>query len=144
MGLGNALVIADLFDGIGLSCCAGLIAPDVVARDGDTIAGDDLTGLKDDDNLVDRLSEDHLDHVNGKKPRAAGIRFHVQQRFRGGVGSEPGVHDDFDPEQLNGSENGLLVRGDGGYEGNDDGSDVCQNPQLEELANGRHRHNDPT
>jgi len=49
LGLGNALVIVDLFDSIGLSCCAGLIAPDVVARDGDTIAGGDLTGLEDDD-----------------------------------------------------------------------------------------------
>ena len=38
---------------------------------------------------------------------------------------------------LNGSENGLLVRGDGGYECNGDGGDVqCQNLELEELANG--------
>ena len=42
----NALVVADLLDGIGLSCCAGLVAPDIVARDEDTVAGDDLTGLE--------------------------------------------------------------------------------------------------
>ena len=38
---------------------------------------------------------------------------------------------------LNGSENGLLVRGDGGYKCNDNGGDVqCRNLELEELANG--------
>jgi len=43
---GNALFVADLFDGVGLSCCAGLVAPDVVVGDEDTVAGDDLTGLE--------------------------------------------------------------------------------------------------
>ena len=43
---GNALVIVDLFDGVGLSCCAGLVTPDVVAGDEDTVTGDDLTGLE--------------------------------------------------------------------------------------------------
>ena len=43
---GNALVIVDLFDGVGLSCCAGLVAPDIVAGDEDTVAGDNLTGLE--------------------------------------------------------------------------------------------------
>ena len=43
---GNALIIVDLFDGVGLSCCAGLVAPDIVAGDEDTVAGDDLTGLE--------------------------------------------------------------------------------------------------
>jgi len=32
---------------------------------------------EEDDNLVDQLSKDHLDHVNSEKPRAAGIRFPV-------------------------------------------------------------------
>ena len=43
---GNALVVVDLFDGFGLSCCTGLVAPDVVAGDEDAVAGDDLTGLE--------------------------------------------------------------------------------------------------
>ena len=37
---------------------------------------------------------------------------------------------------MNGSEDGLLVRGDGGYEGGDDGSDVCRDLELEEVVNG--------
>ena len=32
----------------------------------------------DDGNLVDRLSDDHLDHVSGEEPRTAGVRFPVQ------------------------------------------------------------------
>ena len=44
----------------------------------------------------------NIDHINGEKPRAAGIRFPVQQRFRGRVGSESksseGVHDGQDLE----------------------------------------------
>jgi len=43
---GNALVVVDLFDGVGLSYCAGLVAPDVVAGDEDTVTGDNLTGLE--------------------------------------------------------------------------------------------------
>ena len=42
----NALVVVDLLDGVRFSCCAGLVAPDIVARDEDTVAGDDLTGLE--------------------------------------------------------------------------------------------------
>ena len=85
---------------------------------------------EDDDDLVDRLSEDHLDHVSGEESCSAGIWFPIQQRYRGGVGSEgessEGVHDDIDPEQLNGSENGFLLgRGDGRDKGNNDSGDVC-------------------
>ena len=32
---------------------------------------------EDNDNLVDRLSEDHLDHVSGEKFRSAGVRFPI-------------------------------------------------------------------
>ena len=92
-----------------------------------------------DDDLVDRLSEDHLDRVGGEEFRSTGIWFPIQQRYRGGVGSEgessEGVHD-IDPEQLNGSENGFLLgRGDGGDKGDNDGSDVCRNLELQELTN---------
>ena len=33
---------------------------------------------EDDDHLVDRLSEDHLDHVSGEKSGSTGVRFPVQ------------------------------------------------------------------
>ena len=32
---------------------------------------------EDDDHLVDRLSEDHLDHVGGEKSRSTGVWFPV-------------------------------------------------------------------
>ena len=43
---GNGLVVVDLFDGVRLSCCAGLVAPDIVAGDEDIVAGDNLTKLE--------------------------------------------------------------------------------------------------
>ena len=43
---GNAIVEDNLLDGVGLSRRAGLVAPHVVTGNKDTIAGDDLTGLK--------------------------------------------------------------------------------------------------
>ena len=56
---------------------------------------------EDDDNLVNRLSEDRLDHVSGEKSRSTNIWVPVQQRHRGRIGSEgksgEGIHD-VDPE----------------------------------------------
>ena len=46
---GNALVVGNLFDSIGLSSCAGFVTLDVVTRNEDAVAGDDLTGLKEGD-----------------------------------------------------------------------------------------------
>ena len=46
---GNALVVDDLLDGVGLSSRAGLVAPYVVTGNKDAIAGNDLTGLKESD-----------------------------------------------------------------------------------------------
>ena len=36
---------------------------------------------EDDDDLVDRLSKDHLDHVSGEEFCSTGIRFAIQQRY---------------------------------------------------------------
>ena len=46
---GDAIVIGDLFYGVGLSGCARLVAFDVVTGDEDTVAGEDLTGLEEGD-----------------------------------------------------------------------------------------------
>ena len=43
---GNALVVASLLNGIGLSCCSRLVAPDIAAGNEDTVAGDNLTRLE--------------------------------------------------------------------------------------------------
>ena len=43
---GNAIVVGNLLDGVGLSSRAGLVALDVVTGNKDTVAGDNLTGLK--------------------------------------------------------------------------------------------------
>ena len=42
----NALVVVNLLDGVGLSGCAGLVAPDIVAGDEDAVTGDDFTRLE--------------------------------------------------------------------------------------------------
>jgi len=44
---GNALAVADLFDSVGFSGRAGLVALDIVAGDEDTITRDNLAGLED-------------------------------------------------------------------------------------------------
>jgi hypothetical protein len=42
----NTLIVDDLLDGVGLSSCAGFVAPDVVAGNEYTVARDDLPGLE--------------------------------------------------------------------------------------------------
>ena len=42
----NTLIVGDLLDGVGLSSCAGFVAPDVVAGNEYTVARDDLARLE--------------------------------------------------------------------------------------------------
>ena len=94
-----------------------------------------------DDDLIYRLSEDHLDHIGREQPRSMRVRLPVQQRFRRGVGDEgkgsESIHDDVDPQQLNSAQDGLLLgRSNGGHECDDDSSDCYRYLELQKLANG--------
>ena len=94
-----------------------------------------------DDDLVTGLTENHLDHVDVEQGRRSLLGQPVQRSLRSGVGCEgesgEGVHDQVDPEQLDGGQDRLfLVGGNGGDKCKDDGGDVDGKLELQELSDG--------
>lgn len=96
---------------------------------------------QDDDDLVDRLPEDHLVHVDAEQRGTRMIRFAVEKcgmcRVSGeGQGSER-VHDDVDPQQLHGGEcRSLRIRRHSSDKSDNDGGDVDGDLELQELLDG--------
>ena len=60
---GNTLIVGNLLDGIRLSSCTGFITLDIVTRDEDAVAGNDLTRLKE-GNVTDKQFLDSDDTFN--------------------------------------------------------------------------------
>lgn len=66
-----------------------------------------------DDELVDRLPNDHLPHGDCDERCSSSFGFAVKETSGGGIGGESesgeGIHDEVDPEELNSVENGFLL-----------------------------------
>lgn len=107
-----------------------LINPDCLV--GGAEAEDLVTGKVEDESdndLVESLTEDHHPHLSRDERRSLAVGLALEYLGGGGIGSEgksgEGVHDEVDPEKLNGGKNRLLIfRRDGGNVGDDDGGDV--------------------
>jgi hypothetical protein len=84
------------------------------------------------------LTDNHLPHVEGDEGCGLLLGRTVQDAVGGRVGSKDntseGVHEEVDPEELNGGEDRLhLGVCDGADKGEDDGSDGDGDLELEEL-----------
>lgn len=105
------------------------------------IAEDGVAGEVEDQGssqLEDCLADDHLPHVDGDEGRLLALWQSVKDLLGRGVRSErksgKGVHDEVDPQELDGGEDGFHVGiGDGGDEGEENSSDVDRDLELSTL-----------
>ena len=96
---------------------------------------------EDDDALVDRLPEDLLVHIHVEERRRLLIGLAIEQSGARRIGSQrqssERVHDNVDPQQLDGRQRAFLVcTRDSCNERDDDCSDVDRNLELKEFAHG--------
>lgn len=110
------------------------------ATDGDVEEDGTLVDEEEEDEeLEEGLADDVSEHESGDQGLVLSVGDSVEELLGGELGGEgeggEGIHDEVDPEELDGGERGLTEDAGGG-EGDDEGDDVDGELELEELTDG--------
>jgi len=104
-------------------------------RGGNTLEEEDA----EDGDLCQSLTDDELPHLVGDEAFTLGDGLALEELVTGGLGGEgqrgEGVHDEVDPQHLDGIEGGLAEDG-ATHEGHNQGHEVDGQLELKELPDG--------